>query len=133
VIEILAPAVVRVRADAEALATIVENLISNALKYGGQPPRVHVKVEVSGDRGVLVVSDHGPGLSGKESARVFDAFVRGRDEIVKQRPGVGLGLYLVAELTHALDGDVRASSGDQGGLAVRVELPLEPALEGGAP
>ena len=132
VIEVLAPGVVRVRADAEALATIVENLLSNAIKYGGQPPRVSVTVDVSGDCGFLVVSDYGPGLDGKESARMFDAFVRGRDEIVKQRPGVGLGLYLVAELTHALGGKVMASTAAEGGLAVRVELPLEPALEEGS-
>lgn len=131
-IEIGATEPVRVQADPEALDTILENLVSNALKYGGDPPRVEVRVESQDGEGVLVVSDQGPGLKDRDSARVFDPFVRGGADIVARRPGVGLGLYLVSELTRALGGKVSATNAARGGLDVRVGLPLHTgALEGG--
>jgi len=131
-LEVVAPEVVRVRADAEALDTIVHNLVSNALKYGGDPPRVRVEVQRDGDEAILQVCDHGPGLPAHGAARLFDPFVRGGSEMVRSRPGVGLGLYLVSELTRALGGSIRATNGQEGGLAMRVALPLAPRIEGGA-
>jgi len=124
-IEVLAGEPVHVSADAEALDTIVENLVSNALKYGGEPARVEVSVQRAGREAVLCVRDHGPGLAEDRSRSVFDPFVRGGSELVDRRPGVGLGLYLVAEMTRALGGTVRAANADGGGLEVRVALEAE--------
>lgn len=124
-VEIDAPRPAFVRADPDALETIVRNLFSNALKYGGDPPRVRVRVEEDGGNARLEVRDYGPGVRNGDARALFGPFVRGGDELVRSRPGVGLGLYLVAELTRALGGEVAASNAaDGGGFAVRVSLPL---------
>jgi signal transduction histidine kinase len=95
---------VSVEADPAALRTILGNLISNAVKYAGPRPRVKVELERRGERVAMIVRDYGPGLRGVAAKRVFEPFVRGGDENVRTRPGVGLGLYMVAELARAQRG-----------------------------
>ena len=120
-----APAPVAVEADPNALRTIFGNLISNSVKYAGPKPRVEVSVGERGDRAIVVVRDFGPGLRAADAKRVFEPFVRGGDENVRTRPGVGLGLFLVAELARAQRGEARAlDSNGAGGFAVEIALPL---------
>lgn len=126
-----APREVHVHADSDALGTIIENLVSNALKYGGSPPQVEVTVDALDREARIEVADQGPGLDGRIGSHAFDPFVRGGGELVSKRPGIGLGLYLVAELTRALGGSVRARNREGGGLVVSVFLPLRSNAEGG--
>ncbi len=124
---------VRALADEEAVTRILDNLVSNALKYGGETPAVQVRVAVDGGRAVLTVRDHGPGLRGADPEQIFGAFVRGGDESRRTRPGAGLGLYLVRELARARGGAARARDGlPGGGTELRVELPLAPKAGAGA-
>jgi len=120
---------VHVRADPTALETVIRNLLSNAVKYGGDPARIDVSVGPATGGALLVVRDHGPGLNGTDAAGIFEPFVRGGDEVVRTRQGVGLGLYLVAQLVHASGGSVRVRDDlPGGGAAFEVTLPaLEPA------
>ncbi|HUR28872.1 MAG TPA: HAMP domain-containing sensor histidine kinase [Planctomycetota bacterium] len=112
-------------ADPLAVSSIVTNLVSNALKYGGDPPRVEVRVAAVGLHAELSVRDFGPGLRGADARAIFEPFVRGDDADVRMRPGLGLGLYMVAELARALRGSVRAEDGlEGGGMAIHVRLPL---------
>ena len=117
------PRGIQVDADGDALETILRNLYGNALKYGGNPARVRVDVRRENGAARISVRDWGPGV-GQQIGKLFDPFVRGANEIVESRPGVGLGLYLVAELTRSLGGDVRARNPEDGGFAVEVTLPL---------
>jgi signal transduction histidine kinase len=116
------PAPVVVRADAEAVATIVRNLVSNAVKYGGRPAEVQVEVGRDERGARLCVRDRGPGLGDLDGRRIFQPFVRGGDENVRTQQGVGLGLFLVGELVRASGGEVRARAAEPG-LAVEVRLP----------
>lgn len=112
--------------DPTALEKIVDNLLSNALKYGGPEPRVAVEVYALNGSAIVDVRDFGPGLGGVDPVSIFEPFVRGGDEDVRREPGVGLGLYLVGQLVDAQDGQVSARDGlDGGGTLFRVELPLE--------
>ena len=112
-------------ADPRAVTAIVSNLVSNALKYGGDPSRVEVRVATVDDHAELSVRDFGPGLRGADTQSIFEPFVRGDDNDVRMRPGVGLGLYMVAELARALRGDVRAQDRlEGGGMLICVRLPL---------
>ncbi len=114
-----------VRADAGALDKVLENLVSNAVKYGGEQPRVHVSVRAEGRFAVLAVRDHGPGLRGVDPQTILQPFVRGQDEDVRDQPGVGLGLYLVDEFVRAHRGKVAVNDGlEGGGTCVTVTLPL---------
>lgn len=122
---------VLVDADPRSVRTILGNLFSNAVKYGGDPPRLAVSVANGGGTGRLRVRDFGPGVSGREPQSLFEPFARGENELVREQPGVGLGLFLVAELAKANGGSVEAANAQDGsGFAVEVCLPL--ARRGGA-
>ncbi len=115
---------VAVMADPVAVERILRNLLSNAVKYGGEPCRVDVTVRRDAGDGVLEVRDYGPGLGATDPRKLFQPFVRGSGDVVKKRPGVGLGLYVVAELARALGGRVDAEDGiEGGGTRMRVALP----------
>lgn len=115
---------VTVDADPVALETILRNLVSNAIKYGGESPRIEARVGRNGELARLTLRDHGPGLAGADPERIFDAFVRGGDENVRTRPGVGLGLFIVRELARAHGGAVTARNAPDGGFVVELSLPL---------
>lgn len=112
-------------ADREALTTMLRNLLANAAKYGGKEPRVSVSILRDGAHIIVRVRDFGPGLQAADPKRIFDAFVRGGDEEVRTRPGVGLGLYLVAELARAQGAVAKARTDlDGGGFGVDLCFPV---------
>ena len=102
-LELAAPGAVPVEADPSALETILRNLIANAAKYAADAGRLRIAVERDG-----------------------------RGPLVKSRPGVGLGLFLVAELVRAQGGRVRARNAEGGGFEVEVRLPLSAEGAGSA-
>jgi signal transduction histidine kinase len=118
---------VPVEVDSKALETMLRNLISNAVKYGGEDPRLEVEVGRDERGAVLRVRDHGRGLAGADAERIFEPFVRGGDENVRTQPGAGLGLYIVRELVRAHRGDVRARDAENGGFQIEIRLPLAAA------
>ena len=123
-IKLEAPIPVAARADAHAIETILRNLISNAVKYGGDEPRIVVRVSQDERGAHLKVSDQGPGLQGANRKEIMSAFVRGGDENVRTQKGVGLGLFMVAELSRAMGGSARVTPAMPGsGFAVEVDLP----------
>jgi signal transduction histidine kinase len=124
-IEAHAPEPLTVQADPSALHTILRNLLSNAAKYAGATARVEVSTSRHHDHGRLLVRDFGPGLQGADARRIFEPFVRGGDELVRTQQGVGLGLFMVAELARAQGGRARALTElDGGGFGVEIALPL---------
>ncbi len=128
-VELDAPAAVMVEADPQALDRVLENLLGNALKYGGAQPRIEVGVGVDGRSGLLTVRDFGPGLQGADPQRILEPFVRGKDENVRTQPGAGLGLFIVKELVGAHRGSLRIDDTlDGGGTRVAVRVPLTPGL-----
>ena len=117
-----------VRADTQALRGILHNLLSNAAKYAGPEPRVEISVRRDGSDAVVLVRDFGPGLQQLDPRRIFEPFVRGGDELVRTRKGVGLGMYLVHELTRAQGGAARVVPHiEGGGFALEFTLPLAPS------
>jgi signal transduction histidine kinase len=121
-LELFAGSPVPVRAEAAAVETILRNLLANAAKYAAGSGAVQVRVERAGREARLVVRDFGPGVT-EDPVGLFEPFARGDGPLVKSRPGVGLGLYLVAELARALGGRAAARNAD-GGFEVEIRLPL---------
>jgi two-component system phosphate regulon sensor histidine kinase PhoR len=118
------PQALWVNADAKALGTVVENLLSNAYKYAPEPRETTVTLDGDGDDVFIVVSDQGQGLSHKDLPRVFHRFYRVGDELTRQVAGTGLGLFLVKEITTRHGGEARASSRGPGlGSAFTIQLP----------
>jgi two-component system sensor histidine kinase GlrK len=105
----------------EALATLADNLISNAIKFSPDGGVVHVTLSREGDHAVLDVTDEGPGISAEEAERIFEPFYRG--SAGKGVPGAGLGLAIAQEfaLAHRGSLEIVASSS---GAHFRANLPL---------
>jgi signal transduction histidine kinase len=102
----LAPAVVSARhVD---LAMIFRNLLDNAVKYAGEPPEVSVVSQLSPDGWLVTsISDNGRGVPRSMRNQVFQRFVRLGMELERDKPGTGLGLYIVHTLVRRLGGQVR--------------------------
>ena len=107
------------------LDMVFRNLIDNAVKYGGQDPKVNVKVELlPGDRVAVMVSDNGPGIPKKMRRKIFGRFVRLGMELEREKLGTGLGLYIVRTLVRRHRGMIRVHDGPDGtGTVFEVELP----------
>lgn len=112
----------RLRTDATRLRRIVTNLVDNALRYHGEEP-VEVRAVVDGGWLHLLVADRGPGMSDTELALAFERYA----SFGQRRGASGLGLWIVHELTRSLGGEVRARTRHGGGLAVEVDLPVQPS------
>jgi signal transduction histidine kinase len=107
------------------LEMIFGNLIDNAVKYGGEPPRVVVSALPRGwDRVAVRVQDNGPGIPEAQRRQVFQLFFRGSHELQRTRKGTGLGLYIVKTLVGILKGRVSVlNSADEEGCIFEVILP----------
>lgn len=113
--------------DRLALEQIVDNLVSNALKYGGRTP-VEICVRVQETQVHIQVRDHGGGIPGADRQRIFQRFERavGQGE---RRSGFGVGLWVVRQLTEAMGGTILVEDAPGGGALFTVALPLN-AKEG---
>lgn len=115
------PAVVRgVRDD---LKNLVDNLLSNAIRYTPQGGRVSVETLTDGDGAHLDVSDTGIGISPEELPRIFEEFFRG--EVAKQAVphGTGLGMAIIKRVVDLHGGTIKVESPTGQGTTFRVTLP----------
>jgi signal transduction histidine kinase len=108
--------------DNYRLSVIMNNLISNAIKYydgNKENPFIEITVKINEDRCVIKFQDNGIGIDPKYITRVFDMFFRatGKNE------GAGLGLYIVKEATEKLKGHVEIESKLGQGTTFKIELP----------
>lgn len=115
----------RLRSDRVKVKQILQNLVDNALKYGGGG-QIGVEIVSLAERGTLrlTVRDRGPGIDPAVLAHLFEPFRPG------SRHGTGFGLYLVRRLAEALGGRVAARSAAGEGTAMTVELPLRAPAAG---
>jgi two-component system, sensor histidine kinase and response regulator len=105
-----APDRVPVVADRGELEILFNNLVSNAVKYNRDGGRVDVTIEPT-DTGLrLEVADTGIGLSAEEVSRLFQEFVRIKNDKTRTIPGTGLGLSIVKKLAQLYGGDVTVQS-----------------------
>jgi signal transduction histidine kinase len=102
-----------VKADRAALRRALLNLLQNAIKYGGDSPRIGLRVTaVRGRRPEvrIAVEDHGLGIALGERDRIFEPFVRGEEAQARQIRGSGLGLSLVKRIVDAHSGRISVTS-----------------------
>jgi two-component system, OmpR family, sensor histidine kinase BaeS len=113
----------RVEGDPERLSQVVDNLLSNALRYTDAGGRIDVTLETRGDAVVVEVSDTGIGIAPEHVERIFDRFWRGPEARARAAGGSGVGLALVADLVQAHDGRVEVASSPGRGSTFSVRLP----------
>jgi two-component system phosphate regulon sensor histidine kinase PhoR len=107
------------------LESVFRNLLDNAVKYGGDPPKVDIQVRVT-DRGRVVtrVADNGQGVPPELRKRIFGMFFRAGSELTRRQKGTGLGLYIVQTLVRQLKGRISVHDRpDVAGSVFEVDLP----------
>ena len=109
--------------DAPRLVQVFSNLVSNAIKYTPQG-EVGVRARVDQEWAEVCVYDSGIGLSPEEQARLFTKFFRGKNPVVTESGGTGLGLVIVRAIVEKHRGTVAVESGPGQGTCFRVRLPL---------
>jgi signal transduction histidine kinase len=113
--------------DATALRSAIQNLLANAVKYGGADRWVGVRAEaMSGRRPeiCITVSDHGAGIPPADLPHIFEPFYRGSDAVAGQMHGNGLGLSLVRRIAVAHGGRVTVTSKPNVGTTFTLTLPV---------
>jgi len=114
-----------VQGDEEQLRVIIDNLISNAVKYTPENGKVNLSMCVNGDKLLIDVSDTGPGICANEKHAIFEAFYRGEEVEKGMIKGSGLGLSIVSEFVQAHGGTIEVIDRPQGrGAHFRVSLPV---------
>ncbi len=111
--------------DAGIFAEIIDNLISNAIKYSPQGKRVTVQVEQNDTYLRVAVKDEGPGISEEDKKRLFQKFARLSAQPTGGEHSTGLGLSIVKRLTEAMRGRVGCDSVLGSGATFFVEFPLQ--------
>lgn len=103
-----------------AIERAIQNLVDNAVKYGGS---AHISVHEQPDSIEIRVEDDGPGLPDDLLQKMFDPFVRGENSRNRETGGTGLGLSIARNLVRGHGGEIRLENRPQGGLAAHVTLP----------
>ena len=122
----IAPAIVV--GDGERIRTIVDNLVSNAIKYSPRSGAVGLTLGVDGDYAVLDVADQGPGVPADHREKIFDSFYQGPAPVDGRVKGSGLGLAIAREYAVAHGGRIELLDRADGarGARFRLWLPLAP-------
>jgi signal transduction histidine kinase len=102
------------------LADAVRNLVENAIKYAPTSP-IEVDVRGEGERAIVEVTDHGPGLGSEEQQHVFDRFYRGSSR--GETEGFGLGLAIAKRVVERAGGTIDLRSAPGEGSRFTISLP----------
>lgn len=119
-------------ADPFLLRRIVDNLIKNAFIYTAPGTSVNVRLKCRPESVTLEVVDHGPGIKSEHLENIFRPFYRASEARERVSGGFGLGLAIVWQAVHILQGTVWAENADDiedGGLRVTVNLPADTGLK----
>ncbi len=118
------PAPLRIKGDRESLASAIENVLRNALRYAPTGSSIRLRL-LAGVREVqLEIEDRGPGVPEQELGYLFEPFYRSASGAAMAGSGAGLGLSIARAAVAAHKGRISASNVMPQGLSVRIELPL---------
>jgi len=122
----IAPELPPISGDAAAMERALQNLISNAIKYGGENPKVRLKAGLDSEKDEvqITIEDQGMGIASDDLPHVFEPFYRGREATAAQINGNGLGLSLVKRIVEAQKGRVTVRSAPGRGSAFTIHLPV---------
>jgi signal transduction histidine kinase len=116
--------------DGEAVASVLVNLLSNAMKFSPKIKEVTVKLLKDNGNAVLQVADKGIGILPKDIPRIFNRFYRVKNKIVSEAGGSGLGLTLVKHIAEAHRGRIKVESEPGKGSIFSVIFPLSSPKKG---
>lgn len=120
-------------ADPLALQLILHNLVENALKYTPLGSPVEVTGSADGDRVLIAVRDHGPGIPRDQLEHLFERFYRSDSSDARATYGFGLGLYIARKVAEAMGGELRVESTVGRGSVFTLVLPAAAGVRTGGP
>jgi PAS domain S-box-containing protein len=112
--------------DQQRIIQVVENLISNAVKYSSPGSIITIATALNSHKALIKVQDQGVGMTDEQIARVFDKFYRA-DPSNHAINGLGMGMSIVQNIIHAHDGTINILSTPGEGTTVTVMLPIQAA------
>ncbi len=111
--------------DYDRIEQVVQNIVSNALKYTPNGGRIALRTYKETDQMILEVQDNGVGIPEADINRIFDRFYRVDKARSRNLGGTGLGLSIAKEIVHAHNGTIHINSVLDEGTLVRIAIPLE--------
>jgi two-component system sensor histidine kinase GlrK len=120
---------IELQADRAKIRLVIDNLLSNALKFTPEGGTIHVGARREGREIVIDFADTGPGIPPEDRERIFEAFYTGRTPQAGHLKGSGIGLSIVAEFVAAHGGHVELVRGEFSGAHFRIRLPVEAAAQ----
>ena len=114
------PAIVAI--DRLRLGQVVENVVTNALKFSPSDAPVLIEPSLEEAALVIAVSDDGPGVAPGDRERLFERFER----LGAREPGIGLGMYLSREIARAHSGELEVAEPRRRGATFVLRVPLVP-------
>ncbi|MDP4271702.1 MAG: hybrid sensor histidine kinase/response regulator transcription factor, partial [Bacteroidota bacterium] len=115
--------------DESMMEKIIDNLISNAIKYSHPDSRVQISLRCNPDIWTLEVQDHGIGISKKAQRQLFREFYRGENAINSKIVGSGIGLLLVKNYVALHGGDISCESQENEGSTFKLVIPFKEMVE----
>jgi signal transduction histidine kinase len=112
-------------ADSDRIGQVLNNLLTNALKYSDENRPVHMRLSRQGKQALVQIEDEGVGIPKDELPFIFDRFFRARTARSGPQRGLGLGLAICKEIIERHHGRIWATSEEGKGSTFTIELPLE--------
>jgi len=116
----------RISGDEDKLAVVLDNLVSNAVKFSPVNSTITIKLMQEGHKMRLDIIDAGPGIDPEDKTRVFDPFYQGRRQTGTDIEGTGIGLSLAKEYILAHHGTIEIMENGTQGAHLCVRLPINP-------
>jgi signal transduction histidine kinase len=111
--------------DEVHMATVLNNLFSNAVRYGNTPCTINLRLRDRDHCLWINVADNGPGIKKEDLKHLFDKFYRGAEAKERVIKGLGLGLYYVKQIVEAHGGTITVQSKPGEGTDFQIKIPRE--------
>ncbi|SFI28104.1 PAS domain-containing protein [Halpernia frigidisoli] len=115
---------IEVNADKERITQVINNLLTNAIKYSPNTNNVVVEISTKNNQAIVSVEDFGIGMDNEELSRIFQRFYRVSGEDEETFPGFGIGLFIVKDILDRHKGKIWVESEKQKGSKFYFSLPL---------
>ncbi|MGN7203187.1 ATP-binding protein [Pedobacter sp. SAFR-022] len=115
-----------VKADRDKIGQVINNLISNAVKYSPQGSTIHIACRIQDGHAMVSVRDEGKGLAEADLSKIFERYYRVNNAESQTIAGFGIGLYLCFEIIKRHDGRIWAESSPGSGSTFYFTLPIDP-------